>query len=153
MEMRHNIQGLSKLERTFRNLPRTSQNKVFRPALRAGGNVVRNAASVNVLSVADKGYATGLLARSIRVYALRQVRGMLRVGIMVRRGLVNTSKIVNGLPVRVGLYASVLEFGKKNQPPRSWMRKAIREQKDAVLTAVVVEVRKRLPSAVNGAKK
>jgi HK97 gp10 family phage protein len=139
--------------KTFANMPRTSSGKALRPALRAGGNVVKIAAGVNVAAVADRGYATGLLRRAIRVYSLRRLRGMLRVGVMVQRGLTNAKKIVNGQPVRVGLYASVLEYGKKNQPPRSWLRKAARESTNATLQTIIKVIKERLPIAVEDAKR
>lgn len=141
------ITGLEDVRKALGNLPRSTRNKMMRPALRRGAAVVRDAASANVKAIANQGYATGLLAKSLRVYSLRAYYGMLRVAVMVRRGLV-TSK-----GVRVGLYAAVLEYGKENQPPRSWLRKAAREQKDVSLRAISQEASKRLPDAVKDAKK
>lgn len=153
--MQFNVQvtGIKEINKVFKNLPRTTQNRAMRPALRVGGNVVKSAAAVNVQTVADRGYATGFLARSLRVYALRKYRGMLRVAVMIRRGAVNVKKIVNGAPVRAGLYGSVLEYGKENQAPRSWIRKAAREKTSEVVQAVTTEARKNMVQAVNEAKR
>lgn len=153
MQFSHKIVGLDKLNTTFAKLPKSTQNRALKPAMRKGMLVVREAASVNVQNIADKGYATGLLARSLRVYNLRKYRGMLRVAVMVKRGLVNVKKIVNGQPVRVGLYASVLEYGKRDQEPRSWIRKAAREKEKVVLNTVTSEAYRRIKDAVLEAKK
>lgn len=140
------IQGLTALQRTFGNLPKSVQNKAMRPALRKGGSVVAKAASANVKAVTGP-EATGLLEKNIKVYSFKKYRGLLRVGVMVKKGLMS----VKG--VRVGLYAGVLEYGKKNQPPRSWIRKAARESTGAAFSAIADEADKRMKSAVEAAKK
>lgn len=91
--------------------------------------------------------ATGLLARNIKVYALKKYKGALRMGVMVKRGLV-TSK-----GVRVGLYASVLEYGKDGQPPRSWARKAARESTEPVFNAVADVATRNMALAIEDAKR
>ena len=147
MQVGVNITGLENLERTLAAMPRATRNKAIRPAMRRGAAVVRDAASENVKAVADKGYATGLLARSLRVYSLRVYRGMLRTAVMVRRGFVTPDG------VRVGLYAAVLEYGKQGQPPRSWIRKAAREKATATVDVVREEIKRRLAEAVMDAKR
>ncbi len=153
MQFSSKVTGVKELNKVFSNLPRSTQNRALKPAMRIGMYQVRDAASENVKQIADKGYATGLLARSLRVYNLRKYRGMLRVAVMVKRGLVNVKKIVNGEPVRVGLYAAVLEYGKENQPPRSWIRKAAREKEKEVASVVRKEIGKRMEDAVREAKR
>lgn len=146
------IAGIHELERTFNNLPKTSR-KIYTNALRAGGRVVRGKAEANLKAVATAGYATGTAEKNIRVYTLRKYKGNYRVGVQIRRGAVNKFKIVNGAPVRVGLYASVLEYGKKNQPPRSWIRKAIRESPTEVYTVVAREFRIGMVQAIQEANR
>lgn len=146
MEMNHTITGLSDVLDTFRKLPVSTQNKAMRPALRKGGAVIRDRASENISSqVSDE--ATGLAARNVRVYSLRKYQGNLRVGVMIKRGLV-TSK-----GVRVGLYMSVFEYGKLNQFPKSWARRAAREGTSEAFNAIADEAAKRMPLAVEDARK
>lgn len=145
------MSGVKDVEKVFRNMPKSTQNKVMRQSLRAGAKIVRNAAKENVRAlVSDE--ATGMLARSIAVYSARKKRGMLRFMVMIRRGAVNTKKLVNGAPVRIGLYAAVLEYGKQGQPPRSWIRKAVRDNVQAVLAVVLQESKQRMDDAVKDAK-
>lgn len=148
MEISANITGVKEVEKVFRKLPASSQNKAFRPALRKGGYVVRDQARKNVKAVVSN-EATGLLERNLRVYSLRKLRGNLRVGVQVKRGLVSRKG------VRVGLYAAVLEYGRNDgtQPPRSWIRKAIRETPSKVLQVTKDEVYKRMPDVVRDAKR
>lgn len=122
-------------------------------SLRAGGQIVRRNAEANFKAAATAGYATHTAEKNIRVYSLRKYRGNYRVGVQIRRGAVNKKKIVNGKPVRIGLYASVLEYGKHNQPPRSWIRKAIRESSHQVYIEVAREFRLGLTQAVLEAKR
>lgn len=147
LEFRVKVDGLDKLQKTLAAMPKATRNKALRPAMRGGMAIVRDAASQNVQAVADKGYATGLLARSLRVYSLRIYRGALRVAVMVKRGLTTPDG------TRVGLYAAVLEYGKQGQAPRSWIRKAAREKSADVVWKVRGEVSKRLADVVNEAKR
>lgn len=152
MQFATEIQGIRQLESTFGNLPRTSR-RIYMTSLRAGGSLVRKKAENNLKAVATAGYATGTAEKNIRVYNLRKYKGNYRVGVQIRRGAVNKKKIVNGSPVRIGLYASVLEYGKKNQPPRSWIRKAIRESGPEVYVAVAREFRIGLTQALQQARR
>lgn len=136
------ITGLYDIDRVFKNLPASTQNKASRPALRAGARVVRDAASTNIQAVVSD-EATGLAAKSLRVYSLRRSKGNLRVAVMVKRGVVAS----NG--ARVGLYASVLEY----RPGMSWIRKAIRDKKNEAVDAVTREFNKRLVQAVKDAQR
>lgn len=148
-----NIEGVDKIEKVFANIPRATRKKASRQALREGAGVIREMAETNVKSIANEGYATGTLERNIRVYSLKQLRGALRVAVMVRRGAVNLKKLIKGEPVRIGLYASVLEYGKKGQPPKSWIRKAAREGASKAYDVVVKGISKRIDDILNEAKK
>lgn len=152
MEFDGKLSGIADLDKAFRNLPGSTRRKANMQALRAGAAVVRNMAEANVRDVTSS-EATGYLAKNIRVYNYKKYRGNYRVAVQVRRRAVNNKKLVKGLPVRVGLYAAVLEYGKKNQPPRSWIRKAIREGKDAAVNALTREMNKRMVDAVQDAKR
>lgn len=156
MDFKAELVNFEQLNKVFTNLPRSMQRKVYTKALRAGAAPVRDAASANIASV-SKPY-TGLLSRkgTVRIYSLKKYRGNFRVGVQVRRGLLNTKiKDKDGNPIRVGLYASVLEYGsqKLNRAPRSWARKAIRENKDQAISNVAEEVSKRLIEALADAKR
>lgn len=153
MDFKIDIKGLPELERTFTKLPRVMQSKVYRKSLRAGATIIRNKSVENLKAVAVQGYSTGYAATQMRVYSVKKYRGYYRVTVQVRRGAVNVKKIVNGKPVRVGLYVAVLEYGKKDQPPRSWIRKAIREEKDAAIKSLSVELGRGQKEAVIEARK
>lgn len=145
--------GLKELEKALSSLPRYMRTKVHYRSLMAGAGQVRNAASENVRKVTSS-EASGVLAKNIRVYRLKKKRGWYRVAIRVRKGAVNKrKKDGEGRPVRVGLYGSVLEYGKKNQAPRSWIRKAIREEKTDAISRIKGEMRRRIPEAVEDAKR
>lgn len=146
------LTGIADLDVTFKRLPGATRRRAHMYALRKGAAVVRDNAEENVKAVTS-GESTGLLEKNIRVYNLKKVRGNYRVAVQVRRGLVNQKKKVKGVPVRVGLYAAVLEYGKKGQPPRSWIRKAVRESKTAAIDALRSEMNRRMVDAVNEAKK
>lgn len=142
---------ITQVMKTFSKLPRTTRNKALRPALRAGATVIKDQAVLNLKRVV-RNRSTGIGARSITVYNLRQSQGRLRVAVAVKRGAVNKYKIVNGKPVRVGLYLSVLDYGKHDQPPTGWMRGAARQKESAALNAIASEAAKRLDSALQAAK-
>lgn len=149
------LTGVQNIDKVFNNLPRSMQRKAYMQALRAGAAPVRDSASNNIRSVLQP--FTGLSARrgTIRIYNLRKYKGSFRVAVQVRRGLVNTRKTDGqGKPVRVGLYLAVAEYGstKLNRAPRSWIRKAIREQKSNAISNVTKEMNKRIVEAVEDAK-
>lgn len=153
MEIRVQLIGQKKLRETLQALPRAMRTKVHYRSLLAGGGVVRDAASENVKRVVSN-EASGVLAANIRVYRMKKKRGWYRVAVRVRKGAVNArKKDGQGNPVRVGLYGSVLEYGKENQPPRSWIRKAIRDEKNTAQMRVASEMRKRIPEALREARK
>lgn len=147
MDFNARLTGIDNLDKVFRNLPRTTQRRAIMPALRAGAFVIRDLASSNVRSVTS-GESTGVLAKSLRVYNYRKYRGNYRVGVQVKRGLMNTQ--VKGKPVRVGLYAGVLEYREGGR--YSWIRKAIREGQPQAVSALTKEVNKRMVEAVRAAR-
>lgn len=147
------VKGLKELEKTLLTLPRYMRTQVHYRSLMAGAGQVRDAASDNVRKVTSS-EASGVLAKNIRVYRLKKKRGWYRVAIRVRKGAVNKRKRDGkGQPVRVGLYGSVLEYGKDYQAPRSWIRKAIREEKNTAIVRVRNEMKRRIPKAVEDAKR
>lgn len=156
MDFNAAITGIREVEKTFNNLPRSMQRKVYMKALRAGAAPVRIAAEANLASVSDPFTGLSRTKGAIQIYALKKYRGNYRVGIQAKRGLVNAAKKdKNGQPVRVGLYLAVLEYGspRLNRQPRSWIRKAIREQPQAALDATAKEMARLLPEAVRDARR
>lgn len=144
--------GIKEVKRLFSNLPKSSAKKAYKKSLRAGGTVIRKLAANKVKSIVSN-EATHTLERGLAVYNLKPRNGNFRVAVQVKRGLVNTKKIVNGEPVRVGLYASVLEYGKKGQPAKSWLRSAAREGTSAALAAVELAFYSVLQQTVDDARK
>lgn len=152
MDFKSTITGIDDIDKVFANLPASTRRKANMKALRAGAKVVKSMAEENIKAVTSN-EATGFLANNIRIYNYRKMRGNFRVGVQVKRGAVNTKKVVNGKPVRVGLYGSVLEYGKSNQSPRSWIRKAIREGFNKAVADITTEMNKRIVEAVTDAKR
>jgi len=141
------ISGVDELYKTFRQLPAKTQNKAMKPAMREGAKIVKKAAAGNIRAItSESSRSLGLLAKSLAVYQMK-ARGFIRMAVSVRKGKVTDKG------VRVGLYASVLEYGKENQPPRSWIRKAARESTNAVIQKVALEAEKRMNAAIEASKK
>lgn len=137
------------LDKVFLGLPRATQRKAIVPAMRESMKVIQKKAIANVKAIVSD-ESTGVLERNVRVYTLKKYRGNFRVAVHVKRGAVNTK---SGKNVRVGLYASVLEYGKKGQPPRSWIRKAIREGQQESVSKLAQEINRRVPEAIKDAKR
>lgn len=153
MEVKASVQGLKEVEDLMRRMPNVMRTKAGHRALAAGANVIKKAAVANLKAItAESKVATGTLANGIRIYKMKKKRGMLRVGVMVQKGLVNKKKIVKGKPVRVGLYASVLEYGKSNQPPRSWLRSAAKQGEGKIASEVEKTLAEQLTKIVEAAR-
>lgn len=141
------VSGDENIKAALKDLPRSVRNKAIRPALRDAAKIVQARAVQNVVSVvAGSPETTGLLARSVVIRSIKDQNRDLRVAVAIGRA-------VSRKGVRVGLYGSVLEFGKNNQPPRPWLRPAIRESESAVIAKVLTGARKRLDAAVEDAKR
>lgn len=152
MQLSVSVMGDKEVEKALRNLPSKTRDIASKRALKAGGGVVKRAAAANVVSITSESkVATGTLAKGLAVYQMKKKHGMLRVGIMVKKGLKNR-RIIKGSFVRVGLYASVLEYGKKNQPPRSWLRKAAKEKASVAFQVVKDEIGRNLDKAIEAAR-
>ena len=147
MELSSKISGDIDVMYAMQNLPRAMQTKALRPALRAGGELVRKAAIANVKRVAIKGRSTGKLARSIIARNARKKSGQLRVVVAVAAGRVYPSG------TRVGLVGSVLEFGKKGQAPAPWLRPALRSTANSVYNVVLSVSRQNLSKAIEDARR
>ncbi|GAB3282640.1 hypothetical protein GCM10027347_59000 [Larkinella harenae] len=145
MEFKASDANNKALLKAMQKLPRTIRNRALRKGLRAGAEVVKKRASDNVRSVTSD-EATGLLASKLVIRARKQTRTALGVRVAIGRG---TAK--NG--ARIGLYGSVLEFGKENQPPRPWLRPAADQSASQVLSVLVQESSRYLDDAVEDAKR
>lgn len=153
MQFEAKVTGLNETLKTMDRLPGVMRKKIYRKALLAGGAVVRDKAVQNVKAIVTGDDSSGVLAKSLRVYGLKKKRGWYRAGVMVKRGAVNPrKKDGSGKPVRVGLYASVLEYGKYHQPPRPWLKPAYQSEKYYAQDRVKQVISKNLLSAVNEAK-
>jgi len=137
--------GKDNLLKAMKNLPKSMRNKVIRSSLRAGGKIVQKKAISNVQAVTS-GESSGLLAKSIVVRS-KKTRGKV-LGVVVA-----INKAVSAKGARVGLYGSVLEHGKENQPPRPWLRPAADQSSGEAISAIVTEARSRLNDAVADAKR
>lgn len=155
MDFKVDINGMENLQKTLKKLPVSAQKKAWKRSLAKGARVVRKAAADNVKAITSESeVSTGTLARSLGVFSMKPYKGMLRYGIRIRPKSVHPTAVdKSGKPVRVGLYGAVLEYGKENQPPRSWLRKAARDKTGEVLEAVRSEAFIRLPEAIEDAKK
>lgn len=152
MNFSSSVTGADKVAKVLANLPAKTRSAAGRKALREGAKVVKAEASANVKKITSESkVATGTLARGLAVYGMKKLRGMLRTGVMVRKGLVH-KRIIKGSPVRVGLYASVLEYGKRNQPPRSWLRKAADDKSGQVYAKIREELAKNIDKAIEESK-
>lgn len=151
MTMGVKITGIKELQKVFRQLTKSTRRKALRPALLEGAEIIRGMAAANVKSVVS-GQSTGVLERSLKVYNYKALRGALRVGVQIKRGLTNKAKVDSTGPVRVGLYGAVLEYGKQGQPPRSWLRKAIREGSQVATDRVRIAAARRMQAAIDEAK-
>lgn len=156
MKFTGRIEGVEKLVKTLGNMPRSSQRKAYMKALRAGAKPLKEASTINIKQVSDK--YTGVLAlkSSVAIYNAKKYRGSYRVLVQIRRGLFNTKvQDKDGNPIRVGLYASVLEYGspKLNRRPRSWIRKAYRENEEFAKNEIRLEFSKRVVEIVADAKR
>lgn len=149
LDINVDIREVAKL---LENLPKAAERKASRSGLAAGGRVIAKAAANNVKGIVSN-EGTGTLARNIRTYSAKKLRGQMRQTVQVRKGSVNIKKLVNGEPVRVGLYGSVLEYGKANQPPRTWIRKAAQENTQQALEAFRVAFAKKVNAMIEDAKR
>lgn len=152
MQFSSKISGVDNLDKTFAALPSATRRKASIPAMRKAAFIIRDMARINVKAITSD-ESTGILENNLRVYTLRKYQGNLRVGVMVKKGLTNQYKIIRGEPVRVGLYAAVLEYGKAGQAPRSWIRKAIREGEVSSVAVLTTEMNKNMLYAVIEAKR
>lgn len=140
---------VSKLTKTFAQLPRSTQNKALRPALRAGAKVIQQAAITNVNRITQE-ESTGLLAKSIVVRAMRKFRGMNRVSVQIKKGATYPNKTDKNGRVRVAAVAAILEY--RDGGKYSWLRKASREKAQLAINAVSSEARKNMSQAISDAK-
>lgn len=156
MEFKGKITGAEEVKKVMRNMPKASQRKIYRQALRDGARLVQASARNNLQNVSSSFTGLSKKAGTIRIYSLKNFKGAFRVAVMVKRGLVNAEvKDKSGEPVRVGMYLAVLEYGsqKLNRRPRPWIRPAINENRSQAVSLVARGVDSRLNDALKDAKK
>jgi len=142
------IEGVDVLLSAFKNLPVAAQKTILRPGLRKGAAIIKKQASDNVKGIVSE-EATGTLAKSIVVRSLKARRkDEIRIVVAIASGAVNPKN-----KQRVGLYGSVLEFGKEGQPPRPWLRPAQRQRAQDAINAVAETGTQKLSEMVEEAKR
>lgn len=142
------VLGVPQLERAMQDLPVQIQNRCLNAGMRAGGVVVQQAAKKNLKGVTASKTSTGFLLKNIIVKKVKANRGMVRYVVAIRGGVVNPK---NG--ERPGLYGSVLEHGKENQPPQPWLRPAVKTETTKVVERIRQVGMRTLAKAVQAARK
>ena len=109
------LKGFGKVSKKFNKLPAAIQKKHLNKSLRAGANVIKNAA--RSLVAVDE----GKLKKSLKVRALK--RSAKQFGVMVQTG----TAAELGIPETKnrGYYPFTLEYGTKTQRARPYMRPAL----------------------------
>lgn len=142
----------AQLLRTFERLPLAMRKKVAVKAMRAGAKVVVKKAVANIRSM-ESSEASGVMAKSVQAAKFRDKNGMIRFGVRIKPKAVNArKKDRDGKPVRVGLYASVFNWGKKGQPGRPWLTNAAKASPAEVVSAAREEFDRGLNEAVQDAR-
>lgn len=164
MQANIQIHGVDVVKDVLSRLPKTMQNKTLRPAMKKAMRVVKKKAEENLDSVLS-GNSTGLLRRSLRIYAFKSRRGQLRTAVMVKKGLIYPNKFDTALrgkkgrkrtvsePRRVGMVAGILNWGRPGQAPRFWLTKAARESVRPLYEALRQEIKNQLEKTINAVKK
>lgn len=151
MEMKVDMEALLK---TFNAMPDKIKLRAARYAMRQGAAVVKKAAERNIQG-AESSEASHTLEKSLQVFRMKEKNGLVRYGVRIKPKSVNARKRDGqGKPVRVGLYAAVLEYGGKvrKQPAWSWLRRAAKEHISDVVAEAREGFKKNLDKAVNEAK-
>lgn len=156
MDVQVKIQGVNVVRDVLAHLPPAMQKKALRPAMKTAMRPMRANIEKNMDSSLS-GQSTGLMRKSLRVYALKTRNGVLRTAVMIKRGLTYPGRFYKGAPLRVGMVAGVFEYGsgggkRPPQPPRNPFRNAARESVGAVFNALQDGIKKNLEKAINAAK-
>ena len=153
MRFNARIEGINELNESLKILPIKMRRNLYYKALAKGSTAIKLIAERNVKAVTSS-EASGYLAKNIRVYRLKKKRGWYRSGVMIRRKAVNKRKRDGkGQPVRVGLYGSVLEFGKSNQIPRPWLRTAKETGELTARSEITRYIKSNLPKLINESRR
>lgn len=147
MDISSRVSGVNGVIDAFRALPSATRRKVLIPALRSGAQIIRSQAVDNVKSVVSD-EATGLLSRSVVIRNLKpKRRGDIRIAVTI------APKKVDAKGRRVGIYGSVLEYGKEGQTPRPWLRPAASQKAAEAIQQITDYGRQRLEQAVMEARR
>lgn len=152
MEFAGKISGDDAVAKVLQGLPRTMARKVYMKAMRKAAEEIKDNVKERIISDTKNPDGTGVLRNALAVYNYRKLRGSYRVGVQIKRKLVNKKKIVNGEPVRVGLYAAVREYGKANQAPAPSFRMGITDSKSGAVAILVREIKANLGQALRDAR-
>lgn len=140
------VTGVNEVVAALGKLPESTRRIALRGALREAAKAIKKQAEINIAGVVSS-EATGLLARSIVIRSAKTSRGNIRVAVAI------AGKKLSKRGTRVGLYGSVLEFGKKNQPPRAFLRPAIAQKGQEAINIMGQEFARKFDQAVMEARK
>lgn len=147
-EFTSSITGVRELSEAFSALPEITAKKSIRPALRKGGTLIKKQAIDNLKSLKMKD-RTGFLEKNIVTKAGRtKSKSDIRQIVSIRGKVTNPKN-----NQRPGLYGSVIEFGKKNQPAKPWFRPAIRARGQDVINLMADFIKSKMDDVVNEAKR
>jgi len=124
--------GDAELKRALDSLPKTLRNQAIRLALRQEAEPVRDLAKTLVSAQSTR---TGRLARSLKIRARRQRRGIIGVNI-----LTGTREELGIPPNATGYYPAAIEFGWRQAksgrhiPQQSYMRAALKSRESGMLS-------------------
>jgi HK97 gp10 family phage protein len=123
------IQGLEELSQKIHEFPDNLLKKGVRNALRAGGEVLRQAISSRAPRSVDEthGHTPGFLADHI--------------GTVVKTSPKNDTGSIQVGPVKKAFYGMFAEFGTKHQPARPFVRPAFEGSAQDALDAFVAKLR------------
>lgn len=125
--------GDRQLAKAFDELPRKLQGKILRPAIRKGCKVV--AETAKSLAPQDEGE----MAKSIKVRALKAKRGSINIGVLTQSS--DFKGDFHSAFVELGYHK-----GETYVPPQPFLRPALQQNEQRVITEVAQAVRAKLPS-------
>lgn len=167
MEVSINIKGLQDLARTLeRDLPEAMAKGVIRDALRAGAEVVQDAAEQAAAEHRRTGELEEDIGVAVRVKNDKSLHGVAFVGPLYEGAGTNDPGVYGKFveeghaPPGKGREKSAarrrgieLEFGGKDTPPHPWLRPAWEGSKDQALDAMIESLRDGIQEAAQSVKK
>lgn len=158
MKITMNVEGLNGVLDTLQSLPAEVVSKRGGPvklSLAKAARVIRDQAKANLREiVSDSDESTGLLEKNVIVTRGKEPRGTKgeRYLVRVRRKAYDGGKIGKrqkaGKRVTTHKTASLLEYGSSHQPPRPWLRKAVKQKGSEAINVFTEDLNKRIANTV-----